>query len=172
MNYREVGNTGVWVSEIGFGGGGNAGLMVRGTHEQQRESVVRALELGVNYFDQAPDYGGGVSESNLGRLLKELGVRPYVTTKVEVRADHLDDIAGHVTGLEGEAIVRPLYHGLGGVDLLGEARWRRLHINDDGVFHVDQVIETVAEHHLVAPARRPGRRRVGGRQRPWACAPG
>ena len=97
MNYREVGNTGVWVSEIGFGGGGNAGLMVRGTHEQQREAVVRALELGVNYFDQAPDYGGGVSESNLGRLLKELGVRPYVTTKVEVRADHLDDIAGHVT---------------------------------------------------------------------------
>ena len=97
MNYREVGNTGIRVSEMGFGGGGNAGLMVRGTHEQQREAVVRALDLGVNYFDQAPDYGGGVSESNLGRLLKELGVRPYITTKVEVRADHLDDIAGHVT---------------------------------------------------------------------------
>ncbi|MYF65600.1 MAG: hypothetical protein F4185_06930 [Chloroflexi bacterium] len=60
MEYREVGNTGVQVSEIGFGGGGNAGLMVRGTPEQQREAVARAIELGINYFDQSPDYGDGV----------------------------------------------------------------------------------------------------------------
>ncbi len=97
MEYREVGNTGVMVSEIGFGGGGNAGLMVRGAPEQQREAIARAVELGINYFDQAPDYGDGVSESNLGRVMKELGFRPYLTTKIEVRADNLDDIAGHVT---------------------------------------------------------------------------
>ena len=97
MEYRVVGNTGVQLSEIGFGGGGNAGLMVRGTPEQQREAVARAIELGINYFDQAPDYGSGVSETNLGRLMKELSFRPYLTTKVEVRADNLDDIAGHVT---------------------------------------------------------------------------
>ncbi len=46
MNYREVGNTGVRVSDIGFGCGGNAGLMVQGTPEQQREAIQRALELG------------------------------------------------------------------------------------------------------------------------------
>ena len=97
MEYREVGNTGVQVSEIGFGGGGNAGLMVRGTPKQQREAVARAIELGINYFDQAPDYGDRVSETNLGRLMKELSFRPYITTKVEVRAENLDDIAGHVT---------------------------------------------------------------------------
>ena len=96
MQYREVGNTGIQVSEIAFGGGGNAGLMVDGTHEQQREAIERALELGINYFDQAPDYGSGTSESNLGRVLKELGVRPHITTKVEVRGTDLDDIAGHV----------------------------------------------------------------------------
>ena len=81
LEYREIGNTGVQVSEIGFGGGGNAGLMVRGTPEQQREAVARAIELGINYFDQAPDYGDGVSETNLGRLMKELSFRPYLTTK-------------------------------------------------------------------------------------------
>jgi L-glyceraldehyde 3-phosphate reductase len=70
--------------------------MVRGTHEQQRDAIRRAIELGVNYFDEAPDYGDGLSESNLGRVLKELGVRPYITTKVEVRNENLDDIAGHV----------------------------------------------------------------------------
>ena len=90
-------NTGVQVSEIGFGGGGNAGLMVRGTPEQQRDAAARAIELGINYFDQAPDYGDRVSETNLGRLMKELSFRPYITTKVEVRAENLDDIAGHVT---------------------------------------------------------------------------
>lgn len=96
MNYREVGNTGVRVSEIGFGCGGNAGLMVRGTPGQQREAIERALELGINYFDEAPDYGDGVSETNLGVALKDLGVRPYITTKVEVRSDNLGDIAGHI----------------------------------------------------------------------------
>jgi aryl-alcohol dehydrogenase-like predicted oxidoreductase len=96
VQYREVGDTGIHVSEIAFGGGGNAGLMVSGTPEQQLEAIDRAIELGINYFDQAPDYGDGISESNLGRALKQLGVRPYITTKVEVREPDLDDIAGHV----------------------------------------------------------------------------
>ncbi len=96
VEYRQVGNTDIRISEIGFGGGGNAGLMVRGAYEQQLHAISRALELGVNYFDQAPDYGDGLSESNLGRALKELGVRPYITTKVEIRAENLTDIAGHV----------------------------------------------------------------------------
>src|SRR5581483_6439333 len=64
--------------------------------EQQRTAIARALELGINYFDQAPDYGAGASEANLGRVLRELGARPVITTKVEVRAENLDDIAGHV----------------------------------------------------------------------------
>ena len=106
MEYREVGNTGVRVSEIGFGGGGNAGLMVKGTPEQQRSAIERAIELGINYFDQAPDYGDGVSETNLGRVLKELGVRPYITTKVEVREPDLDDIAGHVERSLDESLSR------------------------------------------------------------------
>ncbi|MDA1129307.1 MAG: aldo/keto reductase [Chloroflexi bacterium] len=81
MNYRELGGTGLQVSEIGFGCGGNAGLMVKGTPEQQREAVSRAPELGINYFDQAPDYGDGVSETNLGRVLKDLGAQPYITSR-------------------------------------------------------------------------------------------
>jgi L-glyceraldehyde 3-phosphate reductase len=106
MIYREVAGTGVRLSEIGFGCGGNAGLMVRGTFEEQKNAVERALELGVNYFDQAPDYGSGVAEENLGRVLRELGVRPYIGTKVEVRAQNLDDIAGHVTRSLDESLKR------------------------------------------------------------------
>ena len=96
MNYRELGNTGVRVSEIGFGCGGNAGLLVTGTREQQLAAIGRALELGINYFDDAPNYGDGISETNLGRTLKDLGAHPYINTKVEVRAENLGDIAGHI----------------------------------------------------------------------------
>jgi len=106
VNYRELGGTGVRVSEIGFGCGGNAGLMVRGRLEEQREAIGRALELGVNYFDQAPDYGDGLSETNLGRALKDLGAHPYITTKVEVRADNLGDIAGHIVDSVDQSLKR------------------------------------------------------------------
>jgi len=96
MQYREVGTTGIKISEVGFGTGGNAGLMVKGAFEEQVKAFERALELGINYVDTAPDYGSGVSEMNLGKLLKELRVRPFITTKVEVREANLGDIATHV----------------------------------------------------------------------------
>lgn len=106
MNYRELGNTGIRVSDIGFGCGGNAGLMVKGTPKQQREAIEKALELGINYFDEAPDYGDGLSETNLGRAIKDLGARPYITTKVEVRADNLGDIAGHIVQSVDQSLKR------------------------------------------------------------------
>ncbi len=106
MIYREIGVTDVRVSEIGFGCGGNAGLMVKGTPEQQMEAISRALELGINYFDQAPDYGDGISETNLGRALKELGAQPYITSKVEVRAENLSDIADHIVRSVDESLKR------------------------------------------------------------------
>ena len=96
MKYRAVGTTGLSISEIGFGTGGTAGLMINGSHEEQLRAVERAIELGINYFDESPDYGDGVSESNLGRILAELAVRPVITTKVEVRNENLSDIAGHI----------------------------------------------------------------------------
>ena len=106
MKYRPIGSTNIEVSEIGFGCGGTAGLMINGTFEQQLAAVSRAIDLGVTYFDEAPDYGDGVSERNLGRVLLELGASPVITTKVEVRASDLDDIAGHVERSVEESLRR------------------------------------------------------------------
>ncbi|MBP0592146.1 aldo/keto reductase [Paraburkholderia sp. LEh10] len=106
MLYRTIGTTGVAVSEIGFGCGGNAGLMVRGGFDEQCRIVARALELGINYFDNAPDYGDGAAEENLGRVLKALHARPLINSKVEVRARDLDDIAGHVVRSAEESLRR------------------------------------------------------------------
>jgi aryl-alcohol dehydrogenase-like predicted oxidoreductase len=96
VRYRTIASAGVAVSEIGFGCGGTAGLMVRGSAAEQRGVLARALEAGIDYFDVAPDYGDGRAEENLGRVLRELSVRPYITTKVEIRAENLSDVAAHV----------------------------------------------------------------------------
>jgi len=96
MKYRRVGSSDLTVSEIAFGCGGNAGLMVRGEAAEQTRAISRALELGITYFDNSPDYGNGKAETNLGRALKELKTRPLLNSKVEIRATDLGDIAGHV----------------------------------------------------------------------------
>jgi L-glyceraldehyde 3-phosphate reductase len=106
VEYRQVGNTELRVSEVGFGCGGNAGLMVRGSPAEQQRVVARAVELGINYFDNAPDYGNGVAEENLGRVLKALQLRPVITSKVEVRHTDLEDIAGHVVRSTEESLQR------------------------------------------------------------------
>src|SRR5262245_65616154 len=94
------------VTEIGFGCSGNAGLMVRGSPEAQRRIVTRAIELGINYVDNAPDYGNGIAQENVGRVLKELKLRPVITSKVEVRQANLGDIAGHVVRSTEESLQR------------------------------------------------------------------
>ncbi len=96
MEYRVLGRTGIRVSEIGFGCGNVGGLMVRGSHEEQVEAVSRALELGFNYFDTAPSYGDGRSETNLGRVLEELDPDVTVATKVRIGVEDLDDVQGAV----------------------------------------------------------------------------
>src|SRR5215510_5032241 len=80
--------------------------MVRGSPAEQRRVVERAVELGINYFDNAPDYGNGVAEENLGRVLKELKLRPVLTSKVEVWQADLGDIAGHVVRSTEESLQR------------------------------------------------------------------
>ena len=101
MNYRKFGNTGIEVSEIGFGCGDVGGLMVRGEHVDQVRAVARAMELGINYFDTASRYGGGQSETNLGRVLKELSAEVYVGTKYSLgEADPNDLKAGVIQSVE------------------------------------------------------------------------
>jgi L-galactose dehydrogenase/L-glyceraldehyde 3-phosphate reductase len=92
MEYRTVGKTGVHVSEIGFGCGNNAVLMVKGSYETQLDAVRHALDLGINFFDTAFAYGLGKSEENLGRILKDLDANPVLSTKIRLEADAIGDV--------------------------------------------------------------------------------
>ena len=63
-----------------------------------RQAVSRAIELGINYFDAAAQYGNGQSEVNLGAVLRELRAEVLIGTKVR--------LIGKDVGRIGEAITR------------------------------------------------------------------
>ena len=106
MQYRPLGNTGLDVSEIGFGCGNVGGLMIRGRHADQMRAVARAMELGINYFDTASSYGDGQSETNLGRVLKELGADVYVGTKFRVTTREAGQIKSNVIASVEDSLAR------------------------------------------------------------------
>jgi len=92
MQYRTIGKTGLRVSEIGFGCGNNAVLMVKAPHEDQVKAVRHALDAGINFFDTAFAYGLGKSEENLGRILHELGAQPVISTKIRLESEAVGDV--------------------------------------------------------------------------------
>jgi aryl-alcohol dehydrogenase-like predicted oxidoreductase len=107
MQYRTIGKTGLRVSEIGFGCGNNAVLMVKASYEDQLQAVRHALDLGINYFDTAFAYGLGKSEENLGRILNQLKTPAVISTKIRLDADALTDLKA-ATQREVEAGLRRL----------------------------------------------------------------
>jgi aryl-alcohol dehydrogenase-like predicted oxidoreductase len=76
---RQLGQTGVQVSALGVGG-----YHLGSTKDQQEanELVARALDAGINFFDNCWDYHDGLSEERLGVALKGKRDQAFVMTKV------------------------------------------------------------------------------------------
>ena len=106
MEARALGRTGLSVSALGFGCGNVGGLMVRGAPAEQERAVARAIDLGINYFDTAPSYGDGQSETNLGRVLKTLSARVYVGTKFRLAPADLSNAPAAVEKSLDESLAR------------------------------------------------------------------
>ncbi|WHH61697.1 aldo/keto reductase [Petroclostridium sp. X23] len=81
MQYKEYGMTGKKVSAIGFGGMRFRKEDYTKSLEKCAEIVRRASELGINYFDTAPDYCNDKSEDIMGIAFKNLPNPFYVSTK-------------------------------------------------------------------------------------------
>ncbi len=67
----EIGKTGLRVSRLGLGGAPLAGLFKGVSAEQASETIERYLSHGLGFFDTAPLYGSGLSETRLGSVLSE-----------------------------------------------------------------------------------------------------
>ena len=82
MKYKQLGGSGLFVSEIclgtmTFGGSETGHWSVMGALQQEAVDaiVARSLESGVNFIDTADAYSAGRAEELLGVALKNLGVR-------------------------------------------------------------------------------------------------
>ena len=80
MKYRSLGDTGMSVSEIGFGGWAIGADWGRVTETDSMAALKTAVDRGVTFFDTADVYGGGRSEKLLARLKKETGAPIVIAT--------------------------------------------------------------------------------------------
>ncbi len=89
MQYRQLSDTGVFVSELclgamTFGGGGQIWEAIGGLDQQAADRIVhRALDQGINFIDTANVYAAGDSERMVGKALT--GRRPGVVLATKVR---------------------------------------------------------------------------------------
>jgi uncharacterized protein len=83
--YRTLGRTGEKVSVVGIGGYhlGKPGLDA----QESIRIVHKAIDEGINFFDNCWDYNGGESEIRLGRALHDGGYRQkaFLMTKIDGR---------------------------------------------------------------------------------------
>lgn len=89
MEYRYLGDTGLKISEIGFGSwaiGGDAWGPVDDVNSIA--AMERALDLGVNFIDTADVYGDGRSETLVGQVLQGRRDKVIVSTKGGLMGHH------------------------------------------------------------------------------------
>ena len=83
LDTKEIGSTGIRVTRLGIGGAPIGSLFRTVSEDDACATVLRGLELGLNYIDTAPLYGHGVSEMRLGHILKDIPRDSFVlSTKV------------------------------------------------------------------------------------------
>jgi aryl-alcohol dehydrogenase-like predicted oxidoreductase len=91
MNYRQLADTGVFVSELclgtmTFGGRGQIWEVIGGLNQQSvDELVLAALDAGINFVDTANVYSAGESETMLGKALGSRRHEVVLATKVRGR---------------------------------------------------------------------------------------
>ncbi len=92
MPMRPLGRTGLKVSQIGVGGYHAA---LPKTQEETSAILHRAIDLGVNFFDNADCYMNGGAEEKMGVALEGYRKQIYLMTKVDQR-----DAQGSLATLE------------------------------------------------------------------------
>jgi len=121
MNYRELGRTGLRVSEIGVGAWQLGGpLLLDGKADGHPDlgrdfciALIRQCgELGLNFVDTAEQYGNGESERRVGAALKGQRARWIVSTKfgalVGPRGERVQDASAKRLPLSLEGSLRRL----------------------------------------------------------------
>jgi len=87
MKYRTFGNSGIQVSEIGFGAWGIGGLVQDSSaygptdDKVSQQALVAAFDAGVTFYDTAALYGYGHSEELIGKTFRAVRDQIVLSTK-------------------------------------------------------------------------------------------
>lgn len=81
LNYRQIGNTDLKVSEISFGTWAIGGAWGQTSNEESLRALDYAIGNGVNFFDTADIYGDGHSEELLAKATKGKHEDIHIATK-------------------------------------------------------------------------------------------
>jgi aryl-alcohol dehydrogenase-like predicted oxidoreductase len=99
LRSKQLGNSDLWITPIGFGawaigGGGWEFAWGRQDDSDSVAAIHEALDTGINWIDTAAVYGLGHSEEVVARALQGMTDRPYVFTKCSMVWDEHREI-GH-----------------------------------------------------------------------------
>ncbi len=107
MNYRLFGNTPLKVSEVGFGCSQIGGTVETKSDGQVVDTLLEALDEGINFYDTADLYAQGQSERLLGRAFRHKRDSVIIATKAGYRLT-----SAGALGARLKPIVRPLVRAL------------------------------------------------------------
>jgi D-threo-aldose 1-dehydrogenase len=91
---RPIGRTGLEVTTLGFGGLQVGDYWAKMSEADATACIRHAHDVGIRYFDTAPQYGSGLSEHRIGAVLRTVPRASFVlSTKVGRYLVPLDDAA-------------------------------------------------------------------------------
>lgn len=108
MHTRQLGNTDLHITPLGLGtwaigGGGWAAGWGPQDDQESIATILRAVDLGINWIDTAAIYGLGHSEEVVGKALRGRPEKPYIFTK----CSRIQDEQGKLKGvLKADSIKR------------------------------------------------------------------
>ncbi len=115
MKYRKLGNSEIEAPVVAFGSWAIGGWMWGGSDEDESSRAIdAAIDNGMTFIDTAPIYGYGLSESIIGKTIKDKRDKVIIATKCGLRWD-LDEPKGELnfysteSGVSKEETERPVY---------------------------------------------------------------
>jgi len=132
------------VTRLSLGTAPLGGLFASVSDKDGDELLNGALDLGINYFDTAPQYGHGVAEIRLGRALQNAKVPFVVETKVGRVLKRVEGVEPEKWFPDAPRDIVPIYdYSKAGIRQSFEESLERL-----GLPHIDIVLMHDAEDYI------------------------
>lgn len=132
------------VTRLSLGTAPLGGLFASVSDKDGDELLNRALDLGINYFDTAPQYGHGIAEMRVGKVLRNAKVPFIVETKVGRVLKHVEGVEPEKWFPDAPRDIVPVYdYSKDGIKRSFEESLERL-----GLPHIDIVLMHDAEDYI------------------------